>query len=77
MREGKLVPDNPAMFIPVRIASDAPSAPVPMEPQRRAGPRSALALGVIEIEFRDGSLVRVDGDVNLVSLRRVIAVMRE
>jgi hypothetical protein len=55
MREGKLVPDNPAMFLPVRVASDAPSTPVPIEPERRVSPRSAC--GVIESEFKDGSLV--------------------
>lgn len=71
VRDGKLVPPGAQMFLPVRTAdraaSDLPDV---------GGKPSGRTAGQIEIELRDGSRVRVDADVSLASLRRVITALR-
>jgi transposase len=67
-REGTLAPLLPSVFLPVRTGTPALPAPAVEKPSRRAGQ--------IEIELKDGSRVRVDGDVGLASLRRVLAALR-
>ena len=61
-------------LVPVRITQ--PSAPEPRAPDpglsRPGLPRS----GLIEIEFEGGTRVRVDADVSLAALRRVVAALR-
>jgi transposase len=69
VREGTLARPAAPMFLPVRAAAPLPAA----GPYRNANSRGA---GQIEIELKDGSRVRVDADVSLVSLRRVIAALR-
>ena len=57
-----------------RAETRATPRPSPLETARtRPGlPRS----GLIEIEFEGGTRVRVDGDVSLAALRRVVAALR-
>src|SRR3984885_1784614 len=72
VREGRLTRPRVPMFIPVeteRPVSPAISPP-PIPPTR------AVAVGRIEIELGDGSRVRVDDGVSLVTLRRVISALR-
>ncbi len=74
VREGRLTRPQVPMFIPVeteRPASPAISSP-PASPTRAV----AVAMGRIEIELGDGSRVRVDDGVSLVTLRRVISALR-
>jgi len=75
VREGKLAPRKTPTFVPVHTlgASPAPALPTTERVEKHT-PRSVA--GQIEIELRDGSRVRVDGDVSLASLRRVIAALR-
>ena len=70
-REGTLaLPDAPT-FMAVRT-----SAPVPCRPFEAAPTASHAAPGQIEIELKDGSRVRVDSNVGLSALRRVLAALR-
>ena len=74
VREGRLTRPQLPMFIPVeteRPVSPAISSP-PASPTRAV----AVAMGRIEIELGDGSRVRVDDGVSLVTLRRVISALR-
>jgi len=73
VREGKLEPPKPPMFVPVHTLGASLALPNAERAAQRP-PRSAA--GRIEIELRDGSRVRVDGDVSLASLRRVLAALR-
>jgi transposase len=56
-------------LVPVRITQPAPPEPRAPDPGR---PRS----GLIEIELEGGARVRVDADVSLAALRRVMAALR-
>ena len=70
-REGTLAAPALPSFVPVHTGSElAAIAPERRIPTRRRGG------GQIEIELTDGSRVRVDGSVSLVSLRRVLAALR-
>jgi transposase len=71
VREGKLVPQPKHLFLPIQTqAADAPASPV--HPDRPA----AAVRRQIEIELRDGSRIRVDEDVGLAGLRRVLTALR-
>ena len=70
-REGTLAPPALPTFVPVHTGSE----PAVIAVERRA-PVRRLGGGQIEIELRDGSRVRVDGSVSLVSLRRVLTALR-
>jgi transposase len=74
VREGRLTRPQVPIFIPVeteRSVSPAISSS-PTSPARAV----AVAVGRIEIELGDGSRVRVDDGVSLVTLRRVISALR-
>jgi len=74
VREGRLAQSQVPMFIPVETERSVPPAisPPPASPTRAV----AVAVGRIEIELGDGSRVRVDDGVSLVTLRRVISALR-
>jgi transposase len=75
VREGKLEPPKPPTFVAVHtLGASPPPALASTARVEKHTPRSAA--GQIEIELRDGSRVRVDGEVSLASLRRVIAALR-
>jgi transposase len=74
VREGRLRRPQMPMFIPVETEKPVPPAvSSPLAPPTRA---VAVAVGRIEIELGDGSRVRVDDGVSLVTLRRVISALR-
>jgi transposase len=74
VREGRLMRPRVPMFIPVETERPvSPAISPPPAPPTRA---VAVAVGRIEIELGDGSRVRVDDGVSLVTLRRVIAALR-
>lgn len=73
-RDGLLVAEPTAEFVPVRVADvdrrDEPQPePEPTPPPSRKG-------AAIEIELPDGIRVRVGEEVSLVALRRVLAALR-
>ena len=74
VREGGLTRPRVPMFIPVETERPVLPAisPPPIPPARAV----AVAVGRIEIELGDGSRVRVDDGVSLVTLRRVISALR-
>ena len=67
-------PGSAVQLVPVKIAE-------PRTVGKRAAPTATLATpqtrrGVIEIELDGGVRVRVDGDVSLAALRRVVTALR-
>jgi transposase len=68
--EGRLMRPQVPMFIPVE--TEKPASSPSASPTRAV----AVAVGRIEIELGDGSRVRVDDGVSLVTLRRVISALR-
>jgi transposase len=61
-------------LLPVRVTE-------PREPEKRPAPARASASearrsGLIEFELEGGVRVRVDGDVSLAALRRVVTALR-
>jgi transposase len=67
-------PGAAVQLMPVKIAE-------PRAVGKRASPTATLAMpqtrrGVIEIELDGGVRVRVDGDVSLAALRRVVTALR-
>jgi transposase-like protein len=75
VREGKLEPPKPPTFVPVHTLGASPPPAMASTARVEKHTRCSVA-GQIEIELRDGSRVRVDGDVSLASLRRVIVALR-
>lgn len=61
-------------LVPVRVA--APREPEKHPAPPRAPPSPVRRPGVIEIELDGGVRVRVDGDVSLAALRRVVTALR-
>lgn len=65
------------MFVPVQVVSERPTT----EPTKRAERpaltgRHAVADGRIEIALPDGTSIRVGQEISLVTLRRVMTVLR-
>ncbi len=73
-RDGLLVAEPTAEFVPVRVTDvDRRDEPLP-EPESTPPPSRKAA--AIEIELPDGIRVRVGEEVGLVALRRVLAALR-
>jgi transposase len=78
VRRGVLRPGPQAVFVPVRVISERPTA----EPTKRAelpaltGPDAAVADSRIEITLPNGTLIRVGQEISLAMLRRVVTVLR-
>lgn len=63
---------TPVQLLPVQVTEDA--APrLPIMPVRPSEPRRG---GIIEIEFGGGVRVRIDDEVSLAALRRVVTALR-
>jgi transposase len=75
VREGRLTRPQVPMFIPV-VETERPASPAISSPPASPPRTVASAVGRIEIELGDGSRVRVDDGVSLVTLRRVISALR-
>jgi transposase-like protein len=70
-RRGVLRPEAQAVFVPVRVISEKGA-----EPPRMAGADAGVADSRIEITLPDGTSIRIGHDVSLVTLRRVVTVLR-
>ena len=77
VRRGVLRPDPPPMFLPVHTIGEPANG---NETKRVASPAAAgaeqVSGGKIEITLPDGTSVKVGHDVGLVTLRRVMTVLR-
>jgi len=83
VRRGVLATPQPAVFLPVHVTSSEPRRPEAMlRPAAAVLPAAARPVdaattpGRIEIALPDGTLVRVEGEVSVTALRRVLAVLR-
>jgi len=76
VRLGVLRAEPPSVFMPVQLISGRPGAARAkrIEPPAAADP--AGIDGKIEIMLPDGTSIRVGYDVSLVTLRRVVTVLR-
>ena len=77
VRRGVLRPDPPPMFLPVRTIGEPANG---NETKHVALPAGAgteqVSGGKVEITLPDGTSVKVGQDVGLVTLRRVMSVLR-
>jgi len=60
-----------AVFVPVRVIGEKHA-----EPSAAIDPDATVTASKIEITLPDGSSIRVGHDVSLVTLRRVVSVLR-
>jgi transposase len=74
VREGRLVPDRPPQFVPVRLISAASESTAAL-PARPAAPDRSHA-GGIEISLPDGTRLYIKQEAQLPLLRPLIAVLR-
>ena len=77
-RQGRLGGDAAPALVPVEItpvAAPIPSAPQPASPASSAAAQRARG-GIIEIELGGGCRVRVDRDVDVEALQRVLELLR-
>jgi transposase-like protein len=78
VRRGVLRREPQAVFVPVQVISERPTA----EPAERAelpaviGRDAAVADSRIEITLPDGTSIRVGQEIGLTTLRRVVSVLR-
>ena len=78
MRRGTLRPEPPSVFVPVQLLDEPPG----VEPAKcvrssqAVGPDPAVVDSKIEIALPDGTNIRFGHDVSLVTLRRVVTVLR-
>lgn len=74
-RQGRLGGDAAPALVPVEITPVA--APIPSAPQPASLPAAQRARGgIIEIELGGGCRVRVDRDVDVEALQRVLELLR-
>jgi len=77
VRYGVLRPDPPPMFLPVRTIGEAAQGNETKHVAPPAGSGAEqVSGGKIEITLPDGTSVKVGHDVGLVTLRRVMSVLR-
>jgi transposase-like protein len=78
VRRGSLNPIPQSVFVPVQLLGESPGAEPAKraKPSRSAGPDFAVADCKIEITLPDGTSIRFGHDVSLVTLRRVVTVLR-
>jgi transposase-like protein len=70
-RRRALKPEAQAVFVPVRVIGEKRA-----EPPTLTGSDAAVADSRIEITLPDGTSIRIGHDVSLVTLRRVVTVLR-
>lgn len=78
VRRGVLRREPQAVFVPVQLISEPSSAErrKRSEPPAMSGPDIAVADDKIEITLPDGTCIRIGHEVSLVTLRRVVTVLR-
>jgi transposase len=74
VREGILCPAPPARFTPVRITSGS-AEPAPGEQARNERVRERRNPGVIEITLPNGCRLRIDQQVDVHALRRIVGAL--
>jgi transposase len=78
VRRGILRGEPPSMFVPVQLLGE-PGGAEPAKygkPPRATDPDLAVAGGKIEITLPDGTTIKIGHEVSLVTLRRVVTVLR-
>ena len=77
-RQGVLVAEAAAMFVPVQVARDlpAPSSWAGAAPAAAPAANDTAAAERIEIALPDGTVIRVREAIGAVALRRVMAALR-
>jgi transposase len=78
VRRGTLRPEAQSVFVPVQLLGEPPCAEPAkcVRPPEVAGSDPAVADSKIEITLLDGTTIRLGHDVSLVTLRRVVTVLR-
>jgi transposase len=78
VRHGVLRAEPPAVFLPVKMISEATNGngTKQVEPSSLSGADPAMTGGKIEITLPDGTSVKVGHDVGVATLRRVMTVLR-
>ena len=78
VRRGVLGPEPPPVFLPVRAISEPANGRgmKEAEPAAVGGADAPVSAGKIEITLPDGTLIKIGHDVGLVTLRRVMMVLR-
>jgi transposase len=78
VRRGVLRPEPQAVFVPVQVISEPSTAERTkrVEPPAVTGPDAAVADSKIEITLPNGTLIRFGQEISLVTLRRVVTVLR-
>ena len=76
VRRGVLRPEPPSVFLPVQTISEAANGTKRVEACSATEPDAAVSGGKIEITLPDGTSVKVGHDVGLLTLRRVMTVLR-
>jgi transposase-like protein len=77
VRRGVLKAEPPPVFLPMRTISEAAGCNNTRHVEPSAtGADSAVSSGKIEITPADGTSIKVGHDVGLVTLRRVMSVLR-
>ena len=71
VRRGVLRPEAQAVFVPVRVIGEQHA-----EPSAASSPNAGVADSRIEITLPDGTSIRIGHNVSLVTLRRVVTVLR-
>ena len=76
VRRGVLRPELPPVFLPVQTISEPANGMMRAEPSSVTGVDPAASTDKIEITLPDGTSVKVGHDVGVVTLRRVMSVLR-
>jgi transposase-like protein len=78
VRGGVLRPEPQAVFVPMQVISEPSTAEQPKRAvsPMTAGYDAAVADSKIEITLPDGTSIRVGPEISLVTLRRVMTVLR-
>lgn len=78
VRRGVLGAEPPSVFLPVRAIGEPANGHgmKDAEPAAVSGADAAVSAGKIEITLPDGTLIKIGHDVGLVTLRRVMTVLR-
>ena len=76
VRRGVLRPELPPVFLPVQTISEPANGMMRAEPSSVTGVDPAASTDKVEITLPDGTSVKVGHDVSVVTLRRVMSVLR-
>ena len=75
LQDGLLAGRSVSTFVPLRIADGGRAPVIPVTPSGSMRRRGSKPSGLMEIDLGGGRLVRVDRDVDVAALRRVIEAL--